>query len=57
MTVLILFWGDDTVTVPSGDKVLNSVKMSLNKKFKMKDLGNCHDSLALSLYLMTIVLH
>lgn len=38
-TVLILFWVDDIIIVASDDEALDTIKMSLSKKFKMKDLG------------------
>ena len=36
---MIIFWVDDIITAASNECVLNSVKGSLSRKFKMKDLG------------------
>ena len=38
-TVLIMFWVDDIIICASDAEVLNSVKMILCNRFKMKDLG------------------
>ena len=42
LRVIIIIWVDDIIIAASNEDLLSNVKISLNNKFKMRDLGKLH---------------